>query len=97
MFQLPRSRISGVTGVYGALIVTFTRLPSVLGHLPLTSATDVSAMSTHANVGSDRFGMSRFWVAIVATVSALLPIPDPGWTLVTRAISRAASATPFIW
>ena len=58
-------------------------------------------MSTQAIVGSPRLGMRLFWVAMTAFVSALRPAfvvkSGPAWAAVTRAISRAAWATPLYW
>ncbi len=95
-FQIPMSPRSGVIGLYGDTVMTLTQLP---GTQPVVMT--VPSMSTQVIVGSWRFGMSPFWVAMTAFVSLLRPDgfvkSPPGWTLVTRAISRAAWATPLYW
>ena len=88
----------GVTTLKGTLTVTLTKLPE----RQVALLNDVSVIVVHwiamTAPGADRPGTRFRWVAIVARVSALFPSVQEdglqGWTLVVRAISRAACATP---
>ena len=63
----------------------------------LAGAGDRIAGEVDAGVGRDRQALdqARAGIATIATVSGLVPMRRcPGWTLVSRAISRAASETP---
>jgi hypothetical protein len=70
-------------------------LPSV--RVWTTSFWSTHSMSTFGSIS--RPGIRPSWVAIAAAVCELVPIvPDPSvrWTIVARAMSRAASDVPFI-
>ena len=90
MVIVPSTRRSGVTGWNGAETETRTRLPGRHG----SSLAATPVMSTQVKTGASRPGTNAYWVARTASVSGLVPSGSPAWTLVTRASSRAASATP---
>ena len=74
------------------VVVTVTRTQSPDWQVPLTAA---PAMSTQAYEETESPGTRPRWAATAAWVSGLAPrAPSPGWTLVARAISRAAFDDP---
>src|SRR6187551_3541598 len=96
----PNIATIGVIGSNGVRTCTRTNRSGRAKHS--LSGWTVSVGSTHTmsvDVVIERLGTRPRWVLITAVVCGLVPrslVAPNGWTTVTRAISRAASAVPFI-
>ena len=81
-----------MTGVNRERTLTRTQSPGWQEPLTVTPS-----MSMHEYDRTVSAGTSLVWTPTTAAVSVLEPSVPPGWTLVSRAISRAASETPLSW